>query len=44
MDADIYGPSLPSLVPSSVAEKVYASEQGGVVARGAFELQTSGSG
>eukprot|EP00913_Durusdinium_trenchii_P005415 g5047.t1 len=29
LDSDIYGPSLPSMVPESVAEKVYASESGG---------------
>ena len=29
LDADIYGPSLPSLLPTSVAEKVYGSEGGG---------------
>ncbi|CAJ1362116.1 unnamed protein product [Effrenium voratum] len=31
LDADIYGPSLPSMVPASVAEKVYASEAGGII-------------
>ncbi len=31
LDADIYGPSLPSLLPTSVAEKVYGSEGGGVL-------------
>jgi len=31
LDADIYGPSLPSLLPTSVAEKVYGSEGGGIL-------------
>ncbi|CAK9074215.1 unnamed protein product [Durusdinium trenchii] len=31
LDSDIYGPSLPSMVPESVAEKVYASESGGIL-------------
>lgn len=31
LDADIYGPSLPSMVPASVAEKVYGTQAGGIV-------------
>lgn len=31
LDSDIYGPSLPTMVPASVAEKVYGSDRGGIL-------------
>jgi len=31
LDADLYGPSLPSMVPEEVAEKVYGSQTGGII-------------
>eukprot|EP00435_Cladocopium_sp_Y103_P027216 s471_g6.t1 len=31
LDTDIYGPSLPTMVPASVAEKVYGSDRGGIL-------------